>query len=137
MARRDLDGASMHYNESLAIARSLLDVDRNNGAWARDVIASVGRLGDVAVARDDEGAAHAHYRESLEMARALLGADPANAESARHVWVALWKLAETGGAQWAEVVVAMEDAQRRGLFNETRDGMALAHARVRAQGEVQ
>jgi tetratricopeptide (TPR) repeat protein len=135
IARNDLEGALTNYREGLEIARALYAADRSNAERARDVSVSLNKIGDVLIARNDLEGALTNYREGLELRRALYAADRSNAERARDVYVSLWKIAQAGGGTWADVVVAMEDARNRGLFNGARDEQFYQRARSLASHE--
>jgi tetratricopeptide (TPR) repeat protein len=133
--RGDLSGAMAHYNEGLDLSRALYAADPSNVDLTRDLLVSLERAGDVLRARNDRNGALAHYREGQEIAHRLYIADPTSAAAARDRWIFMWWRAQLGDFRWRDVVAAIEESQRRGLFEEARYGAFLVQARARAAAE--
>jgi hypothetical protein len=92
---------------------------------------NVGRIQET---RDRDAALRA-YEESLRISRDLLAKEPGNVERVRDVWVSRWRLAEAGGGRWAGVVMALEEARKRGFINGAQDEAAYQEALRRATAE--
>jgi tetratricopeptide (TPR) repeat protein len=124
-----LHRSANHLGRALERAEAARPIAAATSDPQRNASVASDEIGDVLIARNDLEGALTNYREGLEIRRRLASADPTNGERLRDVYVSLWKLAESGGGGWADVVSTMEEAQRRGLFNAHRDGGFLEEAR--------
>ena len=130
MMERDYAGALTLLQEILEMARRLAAADSSNLEWSRDVVSSLEGIGEILETRNDRVGAIAHYREALQVVRRW--EDTSSEEIVRLVWGTMFRLAFLSEIPWADVVAAIEAAQRRGLFDNEHDGLFLQIARARA-----
>lgn len=95
-ASGDAEQALDHYRRSLQIRDRLLAVNGDNTQIAREVSASLNKLGDFLVTRGASGDAQQaflHYRRSLEICERLCPNDRCDDQTARDLSISLNKLA--------------------------------------------
>jgi tetratricopeptide (TPR) repeat protein len=74
-AQGNLDGALAAHRESLAIATRLVDQDKSNTDWQRDLSVSYDKVGDVLSAQGKLMEALNAYQQSLNIRRTLADQD--------------------------------------------------------------
>jgi tetratricopeptide (TPR) repeat protein len=94
VARNDLGGALLRYEEGLGIRRTLAKRDPSSASAQQDVSVSLDRVGNILVARNDLGRALSRYEEGLGIARTLAKLDPLSASAQRDVLVSLSKVGD-------------------------------------------
>jgi hypothetical protein len=132
----DLDDAERRYRECLEIRRRLAS-DSSNLLRQNDVAVALSGLGDVHFLRRDMASAAPYYRESLEIRRSVAAADPNSADYQRSLLVALDRVRRVpgSGVTWRDVLVHMEEMERRGLLRPSDRGF-LEQARTNAAREA-
>jgi tetratricopeptide (TPR) repeat protein len=89
VAQGDLEGALLHYDKALEIARPMVSTDPSQSDWERNLSKTLNKLGYVLRSQGDLAGALARYEEALEIDRKLAGADPRDTEHQRGVLATL------------------------------------------------
>jgi hypothetical protein len=94
-AQGDLAGALKSYRNNLAIAEKLVERDRGNAYWRRDLSVSYEGVGNVQSAQGDLAGALKSYRHSLAIRKKLAKQDPGHAGWQADLAFSYWRTGTT------------------------------------------
>jgi tetratricopeptide (TPR) repeat protein len=94
-ARNELTAAQAAFEESVAISRGLVEADRENVVWQRNLAVTLGRMGDVLKAQGNLEGAQAAFDESLAISQRVTEQDPSNIGWQQDLAIARGRMATT------------------------------------------